>query len=113
MLMTSSQSKANLFTDGLWQGGKAYTAYTAWLNTTIPRDFGGLDPFDQRACLVHQRNIFKGAGFPTYNWDIMLNGTVGGRSTCPPLATENMLENTDGVPQSPLLGHFIIVLSGQ
>jgi len=69
---------ADLFTDGLWQGGKAYNTYTAWLKKTIPRDFGGLNPFDQRACLAHQRNIFKGAGFPTYNWDIMLNGTVGG-----------------------------------
>ena len=69
---------ADLFQDGLWLADAAYEAYTAWLNITIPRDFGGLDPFDQRECLKHQRHIFKTAGFSTHDWDIILNGTVGG-----------------------------------
>ena len=122
-----------LFEDGLRLADNAYDEYTAWLNETIPRDFGGLDPFDQRACLRHQRSIFEGrrsrssrssrsrsrrrssssrsrrrssrvhawgggwvavvrvdplwraccsvhagAGFNTHDWDIILNGTVGG-----------------------------------
>jgi hypothetical protein len=68
----------SLFQDGLWQADAAYETYTAWLNTTIPRDFGGLDPFDQRACLKHQRAIFKNVGYDTHDWDVILNGTVGG-----------------------------------
>ena len=55
---------AGFFQDGLWHADAAYDAYTTWLNATIPRDFHGLNPFDQRACLEHQRSIFKGAGFP-------------------------------------------------
>lgn len=45
---------ASLFTDGLLEEGPAWTKYTQWLNATIPRDFHGLNPFDQRACLVHR-----------------------------------------------------------
>jgi len=67
----------SLFQDGLWQADAAYETYAAWLNATIPRDFGGLDPFDQRACLRHQRAIFAGAGYATHDWDVILNGTVG------------------------------------
>eukprot|EP00041_Stephanoeca_diplocostata_P008278 m.120842 g.120842 ORF g.120842 m.120842 type:complete len:300 (+) comp17254_c0_seq6:160-1059(+) len=70
--------RESLFEDGLWEDDAAYKTYTSWLNKTIPRDFHGLDPFDQRACLVHQREIFKNVGYSTYNWDIILNGTVGG-----------------------------------
>jgi len=70
--------RESLFQDGLWQVDQAYHTYTTWLNKTIPRDFHGLNPFDQRACLRHQANIFKNAGYDTYNWDIILNGTVGG-----------------------------------
>jgi hypothetical protein len=44
-----------LFTDGLYELGKPWTDYTEWLNVTIPRDFHGLDPFDQRACLLHRQ----------------------------------------------------------
>lgn len=66
-----------LFDDTTIAHDAAYTEYTAWLNATIPKLFGGLDPFDQRACLAHQRGIFAGAGFPTHDWDVMLNGTVG------------------------------------
>lgn len=69
---------ASLFADGLWADDDAYEEYTAWLNKTIPRDFGGLDPFDQRACLKHQRAIFKSVGYSTHDWDVILNGTVGG-----------------------------------
>ena len=58
--------QSGLFADGNWQAGAAYESYTEWLNTTIPRDFGGLDPFDQRACLVHQRDIFKSVGYDTH-----------------------------------------------
>mmetsp|Transcript_35650 Transcript_35650/g.93187 ORF Transcript_35650/g.93187 Transcript_35650/m.93187 type:complete len:271 (-) Transcript_35650:173-985(-) len=73
-----------LFRDGFIEGGAAYTEYTAWLGKTIPRDFHGLNPFDQRACLEHQRTIFKNAGFPTHDWDVILNGSVGviGRMNC-------------------------------
>lgn len=74
----SEPYSADLFQDGNWQGGERYEAYTSWLNKTIPRDFGGLDPFDQRACLKHQREIFKSVGYSTHDWDIILNGTVGG-----------------------------------
>ena len=68
---------AALFRDGNWEGGERYDRYTAWLNETIPRDFGGLDPFDQRACLIHQRDIFASVGFSTHDWDVILNGSVG------------------------------------
>ena len=71
----------SLFQDGLTpdapDAAAAQAAYAAWLNATIPRDFGGLDPFDQRACLRHQRAIFAGAGYGTHDWDIILNGTAG------------------------------------
>ena len=64
------QSSSGLFADGNWQAGAAYESYTEWLNTTTPRDFGGLDPFDQRACLVHQRDIFKSVGYDTHGrWE--------------------------------------------
>lgn len=73
---------AYLFEDGLKEGGEQYDEYTAWLNETIPRDFGGLDPFDQRGCLKHQREIFaapppNGPGQNTHDWDVILNGSVG------------------------------------
>ena len=29
-----------------------------WLRETIPRDFHGLNPFDQREMLAHQRDIY-------------------------------------------------------
>jgi len=66
-----------LFQNGLLLEDKRFKKYTKWLGKTIPRDFGGLDPFNQTACLIHQRGIFKGAGFPTHDWDVILNGSVG------------------------------------
>lgn len=69
--------RPDLFTDGFLLDDDAFQEYTEWLNQTIPRDFGGLDPFNQTACLIHQRGIFKGAGFATHDWDVILNGTVG------------------------------------
>ena len=72
--------RPELFQDGLVEGGKRYTDYTKWLNATIPRLFGGLDPFDQRACLKHQRAIFGNVTwkkFDLHDWDIILNGSVG------------------------------------
>jgi hypothetical protein len=68
----------SLFQDGFWRNDATYKTYTEWLNATIPRDFGGLDPFDQRACLEHQRAIFEKVGYSTHDWDVILNGTVGG-----------------------------------
>ena len=53
--------RASLFADGLLLDDAAFKEYTKWLGKTIPRDVGGLDPFNQTACLLHQRGIFKGA----------------------------------------------------
>lgn len=69
--------REELFADGLLLDDAAFEEYTKWLNKTIPRDFGGLDPFNQTACLIHQRGIFAGAGFGTHDWDVILNGSVG------------------------------------
>ena len=60
--------RADLFADGLLLDDAAFQQYTRWLNKTIPRDFEGLDPFNQTACLIHQRGIFEGAGYPTHDW---------------------------------------------
>jgi hypothetical protein len=68
---------SDLFADGNLLDDDAFHAYTAWLTKTIPRDFHGLDPLNQTACLVHQRGIFATAGFPTHDWDVILNGSVG------------------------------------
>jgi hypothetical protein len=46
--------RRELFQDGFIAGGSAYETYMAWLTTTIPRDFHGLNPLDQRACLIHR-----------------------------------------------------------
>lgn len=64
----------------LVQEDSAFGEYKVWLNETIRRDFHGLDPFNQTACLVHQRKIFAEAGFPTHDWDIIINGSVGSMS---------------------------------
>lgn len=45
---------SSLFQDGFIEGGKSYEEYMSWLTTTIPRDFHGLNPLDQRACLEHR-----------------------------------------------------------
>ena len=52
--------RPGLFADGLLLEDKRFKKYKTWLGKTIPRDFGGLDPFNQTACLIHQRGIFKG-----------------------------------------------------
>jgi len=71
---------ANLFKDGLLLNDAAFRQYTNWLGVVIPRDFGGANPFDQRECLIHQRDIFKNVGFSTHAWDVILNGRVGSLS---------------------------------
>eukprot|EP01043_Picozoa_sp_COSAG02_P055933 COSAG02_NODE_6559_length_3495_cov_2.468492_3_plen_229_part_00 len=63
--------------NGVVEDGPLYRLYLEWLRETIPRDFNGLNPFDQREMLAHQRDIFASHGFSPHDWDIILNGTVG------------------------------------
>ena len=65
------------FEHGVIEDGPLYRLYVEWLRETIPRDFHGLNPFDQREMLAHQRDIFASFGYSPHDWDVILNGTVG------------------------------------
>ena len=62
------------FEDGVIEDGPLYRLYHEWLRQTIPRDFRGLNPFDQREMLAHQREIFASHGYSPHDWDVILNG---------------------------------------
>jgi len=104
--------REDLFTNGLLLDDAAFQQYTEWLKETIPRDFGGLDPLDQRACLMHQRDIYKNAGMSTRPWDAILNGSVGTLSAANCIESALWAKQNEHHPQmvSPTeFGAFILI----
>jgi len=69
--------RADLWVDGLLLRDAAYEQYAQWLTTTMARNFADVDPYDQRALLRRQRDVFAKHGFDTWEWDVILNGRVG------------------------------------
>jgi len=69
--------RADFLVDGLLLRDRAYEQYVQWLTTAMSQYFDDVDPYDQRALLKRQRDIFAKYGFDTWTWDVILQGKVG------------------------------------
>jgi hypothetical protein len=65
-----------LYSEGEIEDGELYRIWEDWVNETVPRNYNGLNPFNQTEMLQHQREIFAGAGYDVSDFDVILNGTI-------------------------------------
>merc|ERR1719336_429553 len=69
--------RADFLVDGLLLRDAAYEQYAQWLAATMARHFDDVVPYDQRALLKRQRDIFAKYGYDTWTWDVILDDKVG------------------------------------
>lgn len=77
--------RANLFQDGLLMTDGAWHQYSRWLDGAMARNFADVNPWNQRALLIRQRDIFKRhRGDSGWAWDVLLDGRAGrvSRANC-------------------------------